>query len=579
MEKRTKMVDWKDSIMFKQLAIFGAVIITIMVLTTLIHLGAINVARKATYDKMSANAEYYLGTIDNEINHIRNMQINFFSDRKLIYLSEPEADISAYDKREALLSVKERLGSIDGISRLLGEITLYLPKSKYVIMSSNIHRMREDDIKKMKNYYGCVKGIPLENEHEFYMLENGSSKTEIDEETHYLLVFTFPKSRLIERTGDVEGTFFYSETYGVITDRSKNHELAARIFKKLKRNEEGRFINAQPVLVDNERYLVFVDESQLLGTYIQYSREKPIMSEINRYRNYMYVVWFVIALLAIVFVLYTQKTIRDPINKLLQAFDSVRAGKFDEHIYYKNKNEFSYLYSGYNEMIDQINHLVNEVLLQKDLVQKVELKQLQAQINPHFLYNSFFVLSRRVKRHDYENAEKFAVLLGNYFKFLTRSGQDFIELKREVEHARCYAEIQATRFAGRIEAEFDELPPEYEDVKVPRLILQPLLENSFGHGLEDKVCDGEMWVSFEEIGDTFFIHVEDNGEMADDEVIAKMQKSLDGEDNGEITGIINIHKRLGIYFEHRAGLQVTRSRLGGICMTIWIQDSKGEQNE
>lgn len=584
MEKRTEMIEWKDSIMFKQLVIFGAVIITIMILTTLIHVGAINVARKATYDKMSANAEYYLGTIDNEINHIRNLQINFFSDRKLIYLSDSKVDITAYDKREALLSVKERLGSIDGISSLLGGITLYLPKSEYVITSSYIHRMEEEDVEKIKEYYGCVKGVPLENEQGFFMLENGSSKMEIDEGVHYLLVFTFPKTRLVERMSGVgnaegEGAFFYSKNYGVIADRNKNHKLAEAIFKRLKRSEEGGFINAQIVSVDDESYLVFADESELLGTYIQYSREKPIMREIDQYRIYMYVVWGVIALLAIIFVLYTQKTIRDPINKLLQAFDSVRAGKFDEYIYYKNKNEFSYLYSGYNEMIDQINHLVNEVLLQKDLVQKVELKQLQAQINPHFLYNSFFVLSRRVKRHDYESAEKFAVLLGNYFKFLTRSGQDFIELRREVEHARCYAEIQATRFAGRIEVEFDELPPEYEEVKVPRLILQPLLENSFGHGLEDKVHNGKMKVSFEEAGDTFFIHVEDNGEMADDAVIARMQKSLDGEDNGEITGIINIHKRLGIYFEYRAGLRVTRSRLGGICMTIWIQGSKGAYYE
>jgi len=584
MKKNKRMVAWKNSIMLKHLAVFGVVIAFIVVLTSLIHLGAINIARKATYDKMSAKAEYYLGIIDSEIGHIRSIQLNFFNDRKLIYLADPNVNISIYEKREALLSVKERLGSIDGISNLIGEIILYLPKTKYVITSSSIRIMQKSDFDMLKQYYCYSKGVLNEDAQEFFMLENGSTKVDLDDDTQYLLVITFPKNKLSDRMKnsekvDEEGAFFYSSNFGVIAEKNGNYELAEQIFEQLDMSYDWGFIDAQLVYAGSERYLVFVDESQMLGAYVQYSREKPIMYEINRYRNYMYVVWGIIGLLAMLFVFYTQRGIRAPIDKLLQAFSVMKTGKFDEHIYHKNNDEFSYLYTGYNEMIDQLNHLVNEVLLQKTLIQKVELKQLQAQINPHFLYNSFFVLSRRVKRRDYENAEKFAVLLGNYFKFLTRSGQDFIELQKEVEHARCYAQIQGTRFAGRIEVEFDELPAKYDEIKVPRLILQPLLENTFEHGLEDKISNGKMKVCFEEAGDTFFIHVEDNGESVTEELIERMENSLQGEDEEEITGIINIHKRLGIYFDSKAGLKIHRSKLGGICMSIWIQNEGGNTYE
>lgn len=574
--KREKTIAWRNSITLKHLTLFGIVILVIMILTSLLHIGAINIARQATYDKMSAQAGYYLRTIDSELEHIRSLQLNFFIDRKLIYLSDPAVNISTYEKREALLSVKERIASINGISNMLGEITLYIPKSEYIITSSDIRNMQESDFVQLESYYGYTKGMLIENEHAFFMLENGTAKTDIDEGTLFLLVFTFPKNKLMERMGvgvdeSREGAFFYSDKYGAIAEGEVEQEIAEAIMKQLVTDEAGRNISTQLVNVGKERYLVLADESQMLGTYIQYSRENPIMIEIYRYRNYMYVVWIFIGLLAVWFVYYTQKMIRNPIDKLLEAFTITKTGKFDEHIYHNKEDEFSYLFAGYNDMIDQINHLVNEVLLQKNLIQKVELKHLQAQINPHFLYNSFFVLSRRVKRHDYENAEKFSILLGNYFKFLTRSSSDFIELKQEVEHARCYAEIQGTRFSGRIDVVFRELPLKYESLKVPRLILQPLLENSFEHGLEEKEQDGRLEVSFEETPDTFSIHVEDNGDMAAAELIEQMQDSLSGSDDEEITGIINIHKRLGIHFAGRAGLHVKRSRLGGVCVSIWLK--------
>lgn len=133
-----------------------------------------------------------------------------------------------------------------------------------------------------------------------------------------------------------------------------------------------------------------------------------------------------------------------------------------------------------NDMEDRLSRLIEEVYVQKNLTQKAQLKQLQAQINPHFLYNSFFTLSRRIKRQDYDNAEEFARHLGNYFKYLTRDGSDFIALRQEVEHAKSYATIQQARFSSRVRVCFEQLPDSCSGLMVPRLILQPLLENSFG---------------------------------------------------------------------------------------------------
>ena len=210
--------------------------------------------------------------------------------------------------------------------------------------------------------------------------------------------------------------------------------------------------------------------------------------------------------------------------------------------------------------------------MQKGLTQQAQLKQLQAQINPHFLYNTYFMLSRKITRMDYDGAEEISKHLGHYFKYLTRDGSDSLPLRQEVEHAKSYAAIQQNRFSDRITVQFDDLPEVYAGLIVPRLIIQPLLENSFGHGLEKLEHDGLLRLRY--TGDTqnLNITVEDNGKDAADETIETLRESLDDPNVQEVTGLINIHRRLKIYFHGKAGLDIQRSELGGIAVTIFIHD-------
>lgn len=223
-------------------------------------------------------------------------------------------------------------------------------------------------------------------------------------------------------------------------------------------------------------------------------------------------------------------------------------------------------------MEDRIQDLIQEVYEQKELKQRAELKQLQEQINPHFLYNSLFSIRSKIYREEYESAEELTELLGRYFRYLTRNAQDYVELSQEVDHAYCYARIQASRFAARMEIRLAELPEEMQKLKVPRLIIQPLLENALEYGLGDKEENGLLAVSYEEKDGRFYIHLEDNGSVTE-EVLEKMRESLQkgANEKGEVTGMINIHRRLQLYYGGMAGLEIKRSVFGGTCVTICLE--------
>lgn len=272
--------------------------------------------------------------------------------------------------------------------------------------------------------------------------------------------------------------------------------------------------------------------------------------------------------------------IHRPLNKLVNAFLTVETGDLNIRIHETSKSEFSYLYSGFNDMADHLENLIDEVYNQKMMLQKAEFKQLQAQINPHFLYNSFFMLQRMIQKNMQEESLEMAKGLGIYFKYITKNNSDCVLLKDEYQHAKIYSNIQAMRFEGRIETSFGELPDAYAAFAVPRLILQPIIENAYNYGLENKYCDGLLMVSFHTQDNGLSIVIEDNGDELTDEKLSQLSDKLKMtavfEDSAEITGLINIFRRIHSFYKNSSTLILSRSDIGGLKVTIFLSNENEE---
>ena len=133
------------SIFVKQLICFALGNAIIVLVMTAIFLNAFQLAREEVYDRMNAQSEYYLETLDAQLENIYNLEINFFYDRRLVFLMEERSSLSDYERRDALLSLEERLQAIQGCSNLIQNIYLFIPNTNYMITPSSAGRMQNEE--------------------------------------------------------------------------------------------------------------------------------------------------------------------------------------------------------------------------------------------------------------------------------------------------------------------------------------------------------------------------------------------------------------------------------------------------
>lgn len=265
-------------------------------------------------------------------------------------------------------------------------------------------------------------------------------------------------------------------------------------------------------------------------------------------------------------------------KQLIEAFGQTEAGNLKYRVSIRPDSPFFSIFGSYNHMMERMEGYVENNLRQQILVSRANLKQLQSQINPHFLYNSYYILYRLIKRGDKENSMRLASYLGQFFQYVTRNAEDEKRLREEVAHARTYAEIQRMRFGNMLDVAIEEPEESISEIYVPRLILQPLLENAFKY-VYDTQSDGPMVLRIGycvRSGRDFDILVENSGGI-DDDVLRDIRVRLESTDEAqETTALINIHRRLQIFFGSASGLRVSRSELGGLCACVHIEAEGGD---
>ena len=285
----------------------------------------------------------------------------------------------------------------------------------------------------------------------------------------------------------------------------------------------------------------------------------------------VYTTFVVIALVmlfgvSVIFILIFHRYFNHPVGVMLRAMKKVGQGNFNVLIEENISTDIQTLYDGFNMMVTSVNGYIEDNYRQKIMRTESEFKALQAQINPHFLYNCFAHIRGMCKSGDVETVERMTGRLSQMFLYITRSAAAIVTLKDEAENMLCYLEIQTIRFGDRVELQVQPLPAEYERVRVPKLCLQPIVENAYKYVFSKIEEGGVLRVSYSEKEGKLYVTIEDNGISITDEQIEYMYQSLGSAE--ETSGLINVARRLRYYAPGEGDLKLQRSSLGGLSVTV-----------
>ena len=234
------------------------------------------------------------------------------------------------------------------------------------------------------------------------------------------------------------------------------------------------------------------------------------------------------------------------------------------------------LSQSFGHMVLRIQQLMSTVRQEEINLRKTELKALQAQINPHFLYNTLDSIAWMCERGRNADAVNMVHALARLFRISISRGHELIPIAKEIEHAESYLQIQKYRYKNQFTYEFD-VDPGCLDYYCNKITLQPIIENSINHGLDLLVEEGRIQVEVLQDGDDILFRVRDNGVgMSQEQVDAILEQ--DPEDRTGI-GIRNVNDRLRIYFGAPYGLRITSELDVGTCVEILMPKVKEGEYE
>lgn len=218
------------------------------------------------------------------------------------------------------------------------------------------------------------------------------------------------------------------------------------------------------------------------------------------------------------------RSVIKPIHKLLRSMQKAPSGNFRKVKVELNSSEFEQLYSGYNQMIEQIEQMLKRIIQEQQTIRRAELNTLQAQIKPHFLYNTLDSITSLAMSGMNDKVCEMLEALGSYYRLSVSKGNEVITLHEEVEIVRHYLTIQQVRYPGVFEVQYD-IDPDCERVMMPKLVLQPLVENSLYHGIRAKGSPGMIRIQARQSADAVTLTLTDDGVGMSGEQLQQIQRS------------------------------------------------------
>lgn len=318
--------------------------------------------------------------------------------------------------------------------------------------------------------------------------------------------------------------------------------------------------------------MVVYDTSEVTGfKLVNVLPVAALTRESSSIRNLTLLVIAVGAAVSCVLAYLLSVNITHPLRKLKSLMRTVETGNLDVAFPTKYKDEVGQLGRSFNAMVQRIKQLIDEVYKKQLMLQEAEIRAIQAQFNPHFLYNALDSINWMARIHKLDHISRTVVSLGELLRFSIRKGQALIPVREDMQQIRNFLTIQQMRYGDKLEVHI-ELDEEVERLYTLKLMLQPIVENAITHGLEMKRGPGHLWITGKILGEKVRFEVRDDGVGIPQEKLERIASGqfVSADERKTGIGLENVKKRLQLYFGDRYVLRLSSRLQQGTTTTIEI---------
>lgn len=325
--------------------------------------------------------------------------------------------------------------------------------------------------------------------------------------------------------------------------------------------------------IDGNQYFATYSPSNYSNwTYVFLSPYNTLFQAITSVRTAVVITYTILFILMMFMGMRFIMNITRPIESLNKKMKRVQTGEID---FFDDGSDFEFsndesgeMHANFTMMMDQINTLIEENYKKQIVIKDAEYKTLQAQINPHFLYNTLDSINWAAKMNGQKKISEIAEALGYLMRTSINIKESLITVEEELKIVNSYITIQSYRFEERLDFRMD-IPEEIMDCKIPKFVLQPLIENSIQYGLQQIVGICKIQIKGRIVGDKIILSVRDNGPGMDGQFLRQLETET-YEAKGTGLGLKNVRERIELLFGEPYGMEIMSERHKGTMVSLTI---------
>ncbi|WP_141504108.1 sensor histidine kinase [Paenibacillus luteus] len=565
----------RENTFAKMITIFILLLIPIIVLYTLSIRTSIDVIKEEMQSLKQKDITFLANEIDRSVTTLSTLGFLLSEDIHIQQLQNLHLIESSYQRNDEKLRILERLRLLNVAQRWDTQYSITAPASKQLVSTNTYLSYDLESIKKILTRTWKYEEMTIQsmkqNRFVRHIVKPTNKITDI-EKAGIIVEISFPEEHLIKdldtfKLAGKGDPFLVHADGATIKNRTADREMTETIKALILKGNVQEASN-QIITIKGNDFLVTSAHVKTLDWYlIDYVPLADILKPIVKSQSLFYGSVGLLLIMSLLAGYLLYRNVQRPIALLIRSVKRLQEGNYAARITANPKNEFTYLFQRFNDMAANTEQLIQKVYVEELRRREANVKQLQSQINPHFLYNCFALIRSLARLDKKESVMKLAMHLSTYYRYTTRVEKLTATLKEELQLVESYLEIQQfhiQHLSYRI-----QVPDAILGIEIPRLLLQPVVENAVLHGIERFDGDGIITISGESNDRYHTIIVEDNGIGISEEGLRELErKIMNPPDETSGCALWNIRQRMLYQFGPEASISFRIRPEAGVAVYL-----------